>query len=1252
MDYLFENLGPDKFQKFCQSILISEFPNVQCYPVNEKDGGRDATVIRSAIHDEFYVFQMKFVRDYDKITNRKKWLEEIIQAEIPKIKELVKRGATRYFLLTNVRGTASLDNGTIDLFNSIVSSLVDIQCSCWWRDDLSRRFENTSGLKWFYPELLSAKDLIDGLIFNSMTESKERRESVIRAYLKDQYDSDYEVKFKQIELQNSLLDLFVDVPITMNRQITNKSLDRISHIFRWLQHTLGVELDQGLQFEDTFLRNDQKSIGAVKFLINEKTQENFKQIVIEGGPGQGKSTIVQFLCQVHRIRLLNRSEQINKLEKYYIDQPLRIPFKIDLRDLASWLVGVNPYQITETDEPKISKDSLESFIVEHIRYHAGNIEFDNSDLIAILKESSALFVFDGFDEVADIKIRNLIVQKITLGIGRLTENSTSLQVIITSRPAAFANSVGFSIDNFPLFELGDINKNIINYYLDNWINARKLSSRESSLIRRTVNDKLDLPHLRDLAKNPMQLAILISLINTKGQSLPDKRTALYDDYLRLFFDRESEKNTTIRDNRDLIINIHEYLAWVLHYQAEISEGNGRISLEKLQTELASFLRSEGHDVNVASKLFTAIQERVCAIVSRVQNTFEFEVQPLREYFCAKYLYHTAPYSPVGNERQGTHPDRFEALSSNFYWTNVVRFYTGCFSKGELPMLISKLEELVEMEDLKHTSHPRLLASLILSDWVFSQYPKLMHRVVRLIIDGIGLRFQLISTSRGSGDSISLPEKCGRDELFNEGLNQLKLFPPGDYASELIVLIVSNNRLSLYSEWLNYFDELEDENNIIKWLEYGLRLHLIHRLDGNSLEKISSKLVDNHEELIRILLFGNKYELIGSHYLSEFLEFVLSGRLDRFFWRRPSHHSLLMFSIFLTAPHSFNDNDRQHSDFGFDRIFKNIQTSDPIQIDLGRISIDDQVIVKSIQTWLEAARVSYSKNVDVWMRYLDPWIGLVDNGIRIFGNKWVFYGLACSAAGIKSSTTTCSENSDFLDESQSLVKRTRYARLRSGNANWWKKTLVEADSDIRDHALLVFIKWSTVKALRDLLYLIDDMINVLDEEIVRKLYETLNNTSRNAAPKKGYKLVLESLLTEEVCDNTAFLISTKLDHYSTSILFQKRFMMYNGDNCAIHDFNRKMSLEIFLSSKMNMEYLDYIRELYAKSSLRKKRDDYNHGGFKGVEIPLKIARVIMSAPESYPRLLVTLAERACKTSANSNIVPVGIVAERDNWFSEF
>jgi uncharacterized protein YheU (UPF0270 family) len=252
-------------------------------------------------------------------------------------------------------------------------------------------------------------------------------------------------------------------------------------------------------------------------------------------------------------------------------------------------------------------------------------------------------------------------------------------------------------------QLLSLNRTLIMRYAERWLGARKLGTRESGEFRKVLKEKLDQPHLRDLARNPMQLAILLSLLLIRGPSLPDKRTALYDFYMDLFFSREAEKSQVVREHRELLINIHRYLAWVLHSEAELGNPRASIAQERLQQVVKDYLSREGHDTGLADVLFTGMVERVVALVSRVEGTLEFEVQPLREYFAACHLYYTAPQSSPGKEKPGSKPDRFDAIARNFYWLNVARFYAGCYSKGELPSLVERLQDLRNEEGFRSTS---------------------------------------------------------------------------------------------------------------------------------------------------------------------------------------------------------------------------------------------------------------------------------------------------------------------------------------------------------------------------------------------------------------------------------------------------------------------------------------------------------------------------------------------------------------------
>jgi hypothetical protein len=43
-DNKYESLGPERFQQFCQALLVNIYPDVQCLPIGQPDGGRDAFV--------------------------------------------------------------------------------------------------------------------------------------------------------------------------------------------------------------------------------------------------------------------------------------------------------------------------------------------------------------------------------------------------------------------------------------------------------------------------------------------------------------------------------------------------------------------------------------------------------------------------------------------------------------------------------------------------------------------------------------------------------------------------------------------------------------------------------------------------------------------------------------------------------------------------------------------------------------------------------------------------------------------------------------------------------------------------------------------------------------------------------------------------------------------------------------------------------------------------------------------------------
>ena len=80
MDYLYENLGDERFQEFCNSLIAKEFPNTQSFPVGQPDGGRDSLAyFMKSNRKDFNVFQVKFVRNQNQQKDIITWLTEIIK---------------------------------------------------------------------------------------------------------------------------------------------------------------------------------------------------------------------------------------------------------------------------------------------------------------------------------------------------------------------------------------------------------------------------------------------------------------------------------------------------------------------------------------------------------------------------------------------------------------------------------------------------------------------------------------------------------------------------------------------------------------------------------------------------------------------------------------------------------------------------------------------------------------------------------------------------------------------------------------------------------------------------------------------------------------------------------------------------------------------------------------------------------------------------------------------------------------------
>lgn len=709
----YEELGPQRFEQFCQALISYEHPDLQAYPLNQADGGRDATAGPFEGSSRAIVFQVKFASQPQGVVDPVTWLAAALRDERPKIDLLAARGAKSYRLITNLPGSGRLDTGQMDRLDKILADLSIPDAVCLWRPDIDIRLAKHPFLKWSFRELWSGQDLLDGAVLDAVSHHHERRLRALRSFLSAQADKDGTVRFRQVGLRQELLDLWVDVPL-MGLEY--------SDLPKCPPNTGARDLIESLADP----RQSPRVPAAYALLYGETAAMD--RLVVRGAPGQGKSTLGQFICQVHRCRILADDDAISRITPYR-DAPLRLPFRVDVKHLAAYLAGRDALNRNATLGGEYPR-SLDGFLAHLVSVASGGDAFDVADLKACLALGPTLVVLDGLDEVGDPSERVDVVDAIDRGAVTLAAvNPNGFRIVVTSRPAAFASGAAFRSDRWRETSLVDLPPATIVAYAVAWADTHALDPEEGNELSHLLEERLADHEFAELTRNPMQLTIVLSLLIRRGRSLPDKRTQLYAEYMAHFLDREAEKSRIVAEQRELIYQLHAYLAYRMHGAAERDSSDGKIEVGALRREIEGFVQRTEGGAELAERLLEGIVERVMALVSRDGRVFEFEVQPLREFFAGHYLYDSAPvarFEPVA----GTLPERFELLTKSPFWLNVLRFFAGCYTSEALSSLADGLADFHVDPLWGRTDQPRVVAAFLLRDRVFNLNLQARDRAVQ------------------------------------------------------------------------------------------------------------------------------------------------------------------------------------------------------------------------------------------------------------------------------------------------------------------------------------------------------------------------------------------------------------------------------------------------------------------------------------------------------------------------------------------
>jgi hypothetical protein len=528
--------------------------------------------------------------------------------------------------------------------------------------DIARKYS-----AWITPgDVLS--DVIERLPNRSNTFGR-----VMSLYLQRELRADQYAKLEQAghspEEQTSLASVFVDTPVSVTPTADERSTD---NVVAMLLAMANAPLDPETQ------ERFSKSVE-----IEDKSTRMPGRFVLIGGPGQGKTTVGQFMAQLYRTSLLKEQprhllspetkpiieniESQCKAESISPPRARRFPIRISLPQFADALA-----RSTE----KVRKLSLLSYIVEHVSSQT-NHDISLNDFRAWLSQYPWALILDGLDEVPASSNRSDVITEITNFWDEANSSNADIFMLITTRPQGYNEDLSPGLYHHRW--LMPLSPGQALHYAHRLIPVRYRNdpSRQNRILER-LQTATEEPAVARLMTSPLQVTIMAALVDKIGEP-PQDRWQLFNDYYGVIYDREREKRVptaaVLNSHRADVDAIHQDVGLVLQTESE-SRGSAEALLTRARLNLLirARLDEQGHANaeldDLCGKIITAAMQRLVFLVGRKDEEVGFEIRSLQEFMAAEALMRGGETAVQVRLR---HVARFS------HWRNVFLFAAGkCF----------------------------------------------------------------------------------------------------------------------------------------------------------------------------------------------------------------------------------------------------------------------------------------------------------------------------------------------------------------------------------------------------------------------------------------------------------------------------------------------------------------------------------------------------------------------------------------------
>ena len=373
-------------------------------------------------------------------------------------------------------------------------------------------------------------------------------------------------------------------------------------------------------------------------------------LVILGDPGSGKTTLLNFLTTCLAGARLNPHDSSYYLDRLSLPQTSRrpavnwshgalLPIRVTLRDFVRDLP-----KRTQRGTARLLKEHIQAQLVEH-----GFAELAD-EVHRALRKGQCLVMFDGLDEIADLKKRHIVRD----AINDFTASYPDSRFIVTCRTLSYTDP-DWRLDQHRRVvdvTLDRLSGEAIDEFISRWyealvrrgVRSREAAEEEASDLREAISSLEGLPH------NPMLLTV-ICVVHTYWGKLPRDRARLYNECINLLLWKWTQPRLTPENGweagiidqlgarEDQLVSGLCELAYHMHSEQSRSRRDVDIPHSEVLTILGRHLNN---DLQKAARFCDFIEQEAGLLIGKGQppngdRTYAFPHRGFQEFLAAVHI---------------------------------------------------------------------------------------------------------------------------------------------------------------------------------------------------------------------------------------------------------------------------------------------------------------------------------------------------------------------------------------------------------------------------------------------------------------------------------------------------------------------------------------------------------------------------------------------------------------------------------------